>query len=220
MAKQKLTPEEKAQRKAERKEKFKEMRKNNDGRWQAVKYFLCMCSAGLIEMITYFIFLKVLPIDPKATIHFLDPVPLSKLVFVSECLSLGLSIIWNFTFNRKFTFKSAKNVPVAMALAFLFYVPFFPFAAWYVPKLTRAWASLGGFGEFLAKGTKMILNGVLEFCWQKFVIYRKSANTAAHKEAATAVDATDAAPEIEHIKDSGVSVEDVTIDDTDTITKG
>lgn len=217
MAKQKLTPEEKAQRKAERKEKFKEMRKNNDGRWQAVKYFLCMCSAGLIEMITYYIFLAVLPIDPKATIYFLDPVPLSKLVFVSECLSLGLSIIWNFTFNRKFTFKSAKNVPVAMALAFLFYVPFFPFAAWYVPKLTRALASLGGFGGFLAKGTKMILNGVLEFCWQKFVIYRKSANTAEHKDAATA---TDAAPEIEHIKDSGVSVEDVTIDDNDTITKG
>ena len=63
------------------------------------------------------------------------------------------------------------------------------------------------------------INGVLEFCWQKFVIYRKSANTAAHKE--TAPDAApDAAPEIEHIKDSGVSVEDVTIDDTDTITKG
>lgn len=66
----------------------------------------------------------------------------------------------------------------------------------------------------------MLINGVLEFCWQKFVIYRKSANTAEHKDAATAVDATAAAPEIEHIKDSGVSVEDVTLDDTDTITKG
>ena len=71
----------------------------------------------------------------------------------------------------------------------------------------------------MAKGTKMILNGVLEFCWQKFVIYRKSANTAEHKEAAPDA-ATDAAPEIEHVKDSGVSVEDVTLDDTDTITKG
>ena len=66
----------------------------------------------------------------------------------------------------------------------------------------------------------MLINGVLEFCWQKFVIYRKSANTAGHKEAAldAAPDAT--APEIEHIKDSGVSVEDVTLGDNDTITKG
>ena len=63
----------------------------------------------------------------------------------------------------------------------------------------------------------MLINGVLEFCWQKFVIYRKSANTAGHKEAAP--DAA-TAPEIDHIKDSGVSVEDVTLDDTDTITKG
>ena len=101
-----------------------------------------------------------------------------------------------------------------MALALLFYVPFNPFQTWYVHAVS---SSLGG-GEgakLLAEATVMLINGVLEFCWQKFVIYRKSANTAAHKEAAT-----DAAPEIEHIKDSGVSVEDVTIDDNDTITKG
>ena len=78
----------------------------------------------------------------------------------------------------------------------------------------KEWASL------IAEATVMLINGVLEFCWQKFVIYRKSANTAAHKEAAPDA-APDAAPEIEHIKDSGVSVEDVTsLDDTDTITKG
>ena len=70
----------------------------------------------------------------------------------------------------------------------------------------------------MAEATVMLINGVLEFCWQKFVIYRKSANTAVQKNAAP--DAVDAAPEIEHVKDSGVSVEDVTLDDTDTITKG
>lgn len=105
-----------------------------------------------------------------------------------------------------------------MALAFLFYVPFYPFQTWYVHAVS---SSLGG-GEgakLLAEATVMLINGVLEFCWQKFVIYRKSANTAAHKEAAPDA-APDAAPEIEHIKDSGVSVEDVTLDDNDTITKG
>lgn len=105
-----------------------------------------------------------------------------------------------------------------MALAFLFYVPFYPFQTWYVHTVSTA---LGGkeWASLIAEATVMLINGVLEFCWQKFVIYRKSANTAEHKE--TAPDAaTDAAPEIEHIKDSGVSVEDVTLGDNDTITKG
>ncbi|MEG1791902.1 MAG: hypothetical protein RR033_06770 [Clostridia bacterium] len=138
---------------------------------QAFKYFCCMCSAGVIEFITYLIFVAVLPIDPNKMIHFLDPKPLSLLIFVSEIISLALSIVWNFTFNRKFTFKSAKSVPKAMAMAFLFYVPFFPFAAWYVPRLA---VYIGIF----AKLSKMILNGVLEFLWQKFVIYRHDTNTA------------------------------------------
>lgn len=39
---------------------------------------------------------------------------------------VALSVIWNFTFNRKFTFKSASNVPLAMTLVFLFYCAFAP----------------------------------------------------------------------------------------------
>lgn len=147
---------------------------------QALKYLLCMTSAGIIEALSYAILLKILPIPRTDTMHFLDPEPLLKYIFVAECISLALSIVWNFTLNRKFTFKSAKNVPIAMALAFLFYVPFFPFAAWYVPKLSRIMTAAVGLELALtiAKGTKMILNGVLEFLWQKFVIYRNDTNTA------------------------------------------
>ena len=47
--------------------------------------------------------------------------------FISTTVALCASILWNFTFNRKFTFKDAGNVPKAMLLAFLFYVPFYPF---------------------------------------------------------------------------------------------
>lgn len=216
MAKQKLTPEEKAQRKAERKEKFKEMNAKNGTRWQAFKYLLCTASAGIIQFLSFTIMTFAFKKLDWGTINFITVMP--KTLFVATTVALALSVLWNFTLNRKFTFKSAKNVPVAMALAFLFYVPFYPFQTWYVHAVS---SSLGG-GEgakLLAEATVMLINGVLEFCWQKFVIYRKSANTAVHKEA-TPDAATDAAPEIEHIKDSGVSVEDVTLGDNDTITKG
>jgi len=216
MAKQKLTPEEKAQRKAERKAKFKAMNEKNSTRWQAVKYILCTASAGIIQFVSFTIMTYAFAKLDWGTMNFITVMP--KTTFVATTVALALSILWNFTLNRKFTFKSAKNVPVAMALAFLFYVPFYPFQTWYVHTVSTAiggqeWASL------IAEATVMLINGVLEFCWQKFVIYRKSANTAEHKETETA-EAADSTPEIEHIKDSGVSVDDVTVDDTDTITKG
>lgn len=216
MAKQKLTPEEKAQRKADRKAKFKTMNEKNGTRWQAVKYLLCTASAGIIQFVSFTIMTYAFAKLDWGTINFITE--MKKTTFVATTVALALSVLWNFTLNRKFTFKSAKNVPVAMTLAFLFYVPFYPFQTWYVHAVSTA---LGGkeWASLIAEATVMLINGVLEFCWQKFVIYRKSANTAAHKE--TAPDAApDAAPEIEHIKDSGVSVEDVTLDDTDTITKG
>lgn len=53
MAKQKLTPEEKAQRKADRKAKFKAMNEKNGTRWQAVKYLLCTASAGIIQFVSF-----------------------------------------------------------------------------------------------------------------------------------------------------------------------
>lgn len=133
---------------------------------QAIKYACFTASAGVIEFLSYLLFVNVLPIDENATMMFLDPNPLSTLIFVSEVISLALSILWNFTFNRKFTFKSASNMPRAMGLAFLFYVPFFPFAAWYVPRLEP-------YIGIFAKISKMLLNAVCEFCWQKFVIYKK-----------------------------------------------
>ena len=139
MAKQKLTPEEKAQRKAERKEKFKEMNAKNGTRWQAFKYLLCTASAGIIQFLSFTIMTFAFKKLDWGTINFITVMP--KTLFVATTVALALSVLWNFTLNRKFTFKSAKNVPVAMALAFLFYVPFYPFPTWYVHTVSTA---LGG----------------------------------------------------------------------------
>ena len=41
-------------------------------------------------------------------------------------IALTLSVLWNFTLNRRYTFQSASNVPKAMALVFAFYCVFTP----------------------------------------------------------------------------------------------
>lgn len=152
----------------------KEKRK---GLMQIIKYALFAASAGLIQFVSFTILQAVLPDMGK--IHFIVE-DMDTNTFVATTVALALSILWNFTMNRKFTFKSAGNVPRAMGLAFLFYVPFYPFQTWYVHTVKVA---LGGsdIAGLIAEATVMLINGVLEFCWQKFFIYRKEEGSADNK---------------------------------------
>lgn len=81
-------------------------------------------------------------------------------------ISITLSVLWNFTFNRKFTFKSASNVPVSMVLAFLFYCAFVPLSIFGGGALEEI-----GWNGTLVTVLMMIINFVLEFIWQKFVVF-------------------------------------------------
>ena len=161
---------------------------------QAIKYACFTACAGLIEFLSFTLLINVLPIDHSVMINFITEVPLYN--FVSTLIALTLSILWNFTVNRKFTFKSAGNVGRAMFLAFLFYVPFFPFKLWfngYIPTYLVAGAAASAgvtAAAYLAEHQiitlavevcSMLLNGVLEFCWQKFVIYRNEEDSALAK---------------------------------------
>ena len=145
---------------------------------QPLKYFLFACSAGVIQFVSALVIKLILNkfIDANTEIHFITN--LKETTFIADTVGLGLSIIWNFTLNRKFTFKDAGNVPLAMFLAFLFYVPFYPFQIWYIDTIEKAIiASTGGKLDVLAfivaLGTCMVYNFVLEFTWQKFVVFRK-----------------------------------------------
>lgn len=148
----------------------KEKRK---GVMQFIKYALCAASAGIIQIVLFSILQAVIPQSGK-TIRFIVE-DMDLVTFISTTVALCASILWNFTFNRKFTFKDAGNVPKAMLLAFLFYVPFYPFQTWYVhtikslllgPLSTQA-------SGIIAEGSVMVINFVLEFMWQKFVVFRK-----------------------------------------------
>jgi len=94
--------------------------------------------------------------------------------WVAYLPSLVLSVIWNFTLNRKFTFKSAANIPIAMMKVFGYYLVFTPLSLWGGDLLVDQYGWNGYLVEFLA----MLTNFVTEFLFTKFVVYRNQIYTA------------------------------------------
>ena len=129
--------------------------KDNRSLWQAVKFTLFSISAGAIQLGSCAI-LEIFIQD----------------YWIPYLVSLVLSILWNFTLNRKYTFKSAANVPVAMAKVFGFYLVFTP-ASTYLGAL----AEKQGCHDFLILAVTMLSNFVLEFLFCKFVVYRGQEDT-------------------------------------------
>lgn len=129
--------------------------KNNKQLWQAVKFTLFSASAGLIQ-IGSFALLEIFIQD----------------YWIPYLISLTLSILWNFTLNRRYTFKSAANVSVAMAKVFGFYLVFTP-ASTYLGRL----AEKAGVNDFIILIITMLANFVLEFLFCKAVVYRGQENT-------------------------------------------
>jgi len=128
----------------------------NKNLWQMVKFTLFSASAGIIQVGSFALLETVfhLPYWP------------------SYLTSLILSVLWNFTFNRRYTFRSDANVPRAMALVALFYVVFTPVTTVGGNALVNA-----GWNDFVVLALTMILNFVLEYLYQRFVVYRGSIDT-------------------------------------------
>ena len=92
-------------------------------------------------------------------------------------IALLLSVIWNFTFNRKFTFKSANNVPVAMLKVLAFYCVFTPISTILGNYFTSKFADVSAI-NYIVLGCTMACNMTTEFLYDKFVVFRGSENTA------------------------------------------
>ena len=142
-------------------EQSKKFKINKKELMRTIKFTLFSISAGVIQIVSSFL-LKLLILDKlipsDATIRFITEQPLET--FIAETVGLALSIIWNF--NRKFTFKAANNVPIAMLLAFAFYVPFYPFQTWYIATVEKSLIHIGDWGFVIAQVTVMVINFVLE----------------------------------------------------------
>ena len=124
---------------------------------QTVKFALFSASAGIIQITTYALFFEVC--------HFKE--------WVAYLISLVLSVLWNFTFNRKFTFKSANNVPIAMLKVAAYSCVFTPLSTWFTKYATTdlLW------NNYLVEVICMLTNFVTEFLFDRFVVFRNSMNT-------------------------------------------
>ena len=130
--------------------------------WRFVKFALFSASAGLIEIGSFTLMNELLHWN----------------YWVCYLIALCLSVIWNFTLNRKFTFKSAANVPVAMLKVAAFYLVFTPLSTWLEHYMTGTL----GWNEYLATGVNMALNFITEFFYQRYVVFGKSVDTAGVKK--------------------------------------
>ena len=121
-----------------------------------IKFALFSASAGLIEIGVFTL------LNELAHLQY----------WVSYLVALVCSVVWNFTLNRRFTFRSANNVTKAMTLVALFYLVFTPLSTWLEHFLTgMQW------NEYLVTAINMVLNFVTEFLYDRFVVFRDSIDT-------------------------------------------
>ncbi len=128
--------------------------------WRTVKFTLFSISAGVIQIASFSLFRELCHAEE----------------WLAHLLSLVLSVLWNFTLNRKYTFKSAANVPVAMAKTALFYLVFTPLSLWWTAALTH-----GETESLLAYGVEigtMLVNFVSEYLYQRFFVFKNSLDSA------------------------------------------
>lgn len=124
---------------------------------RTIKFTLFSISAGIIQIGAFTLLFEVF--------RWSEP--------VSHLVSLVLSVLWNFTLNRKITFQSAANVPIAMLKVACFYLVFTPLSTWGVDALTSI-----GWNAYLVEILAMLVNFVTEYIFQRFFVFGKSLDTA------------------------------------------
>ena len=128
---------------------------------RVIKFTVISISAGIIQLGSFALLYELLSLD----------------YWVSYLVSLLLSIIWNFTINRKITFKSANNIKIAMLLVLVFYAVFTPLSTFLGHLATE-----NNVDGFLVEILTMVANFVLEFLYTRFVVYRNSCDTLEDKK--------------------------------------
>ena len=135
--------------------------------WRTIKYFLVAASAGLIQF-------GVCTICDELIFKSLD----HKLYWMFYFIALVLSVVWNFTINRKVTFKSIANVPIAMLKVIGYYCVFTPLSLQFAYYAQNSW----NWPEIVITITNILINGVTEYLFMRLFVFRKTIDTAPVKE--------------------------------------
>ena len=124
---------------------------------RTVKFVLFSISAGAIEIGVFTVLYELLHWE----------------YWVAYLIALVLSVVWNFTLNREFTFRSANNVPVAMLKVAAYYAVFTPVTT----VLGNYLEGTCGWNGMLVTVMNMLLNFVTEYLYDRFVVFGKSIDT-------------------------------------------
>ena len=124
---------------------------------RTVKFALFSASAGIIQVISFTLLNEFV----------------TQKYWYAYLPALVLSVVYNFTLNRKFTFKSANNVPVAMLKVAGYYLVFTPLSTWWGDYFneTLDW------NEYIVLALTMLINFVTEYLFDKFVVFGKTIDT-------------------------------------------
>ncbi len=141
---------------------------------QAIKFALFSASAGIVQVLSFTLLNELIVpninVDNEKVMNIL-----SSEYGVCYLIALVLSVIWNFTFNRRYTFKSATNVPIAMLKVFGFYCIFTPVSTILGELFSRVFTA--DYAEYVILGVTMLANMITEFIFCKKVVYKDSMNT-------------------------------------------
>lgn len=124
---------------------------------RAIKFALFSVSAGIIEIGTFTL------LDGVTEWHY----------WVKYLIALTLSVLWNFTLNRRYTFRSSGSIPVTMSKIACFYAVFTPVSTIFGNYL----AETVGWNDILVTGLNMALNLVTEYFYDRFFVFGKTLDT-------------------------------------------
>ena len=130
---------------------------------RTVKFVLFSISAGVIEIGVFTVLYELLHWE----------------YWVAYLIALVLSVVWNFTLNREFTFRSASNVPIAMLKVAAYYAVFTPVTT----ILSNYLEGSCGWNGMLVTIMNMLLNFVTEYLYDRFVVFGKSIDTNSRAQA-------------------------------------
>ena len=124
---------------------------------RTLKFVLFSASAGVIELVAFTLLERFTPWP----------------YWPCYLIALILSVLWNFTLNREFTFRSASNVPIAMLKVAVYYLVFTPASTILGSYLSET----AGWNEYLVTIINMLLNFVTEYLFDRFIVFGRSIDT-------------------------------------------